>query len=124
MWARSHQLVDWGEALVDAALQTNRRVALIASADQGHGHAADGPYGFRRSASAEHDAAMQAAIEADDLPRLLQWPEDWPETALADSYWQTLSLIGVQKRVPLKTHFLAYEVDHYFGLLCAELILS
>ena len=116
--SRDH-LVDWGETLVEAAKDTGRRVALIVSADQGHGHAADGPYGFT-PASADYDAAMQAAIEADDLPRLLDWPEDYAETALADSYWQTLSLIGVQKRVPLQSHFLAYEVDHYFGLLCAE----
>lgn len=117
---RTH-LVDWGEALVEAAEDLDRRVALIVSADQGHGHAADGPYGFT-SASADYDAAMQAAIEADDLPRLLTWPEEWAETALADSYWQTLSLIGVQKRVPLRARLLSYEVDHYFGLLCAEFL--
>jgi len=115
-------LVDWGKALVDAAEETSRRVALIVSADQGHGHAADGPYGFT-PASVDYDAAMQAAIEADDLPRLLDWPEDYAETALADSYWQTLSLIGVQQRVPLRARFLAYEVNHYFGLLCAEFTL-
>lgn len=118
--ARTH-LVDWGEALVEASEEIGRRVALIVSADQGHGHAADGPYGLT-PASAEYDAAMQAAIEANDLPRLLDWPEDWPETALADSYWQTLSLIGVEKRVPLQAKFLSYEVDHYFGLLCAEFV--
>ena len=116
--SRAH-LVGWGEALVEAAEMLGRRVALIISADQGHGHAADGPYGFT-PASALYDSAMQAAIEADDLPRLLTWTEESPETALADSYWQTLSLIGVQKHVPLQAHFLAYEVDHYFGLLCAE----
>lgn len=114
-------LVDWGTALVDAADTLGRRVALIVSADQGHGHAADGPYGFT-PASAEYDAAMQAAIEADDLERLLDWPADYAETALADSYWQTLALIGAARRVPLRAQFLAYEVDHYFGLLCAEFV--
>lgn len=114
-------LIAWGEALAEAAEETSRRVALIVSADQGHGHAADGPYGFT-AVSADYDAAMQAAIEADDLPRLLGWPEEYAEEALADSYWQTLSLIGVQKRVSLKAHFLSYEVDHYFGLLCAEFL--
>ena len=64
------QLVDWGETLVEAADALGRRVALVVSADQGHGHAADGPYGFT-PASAEYDAAMRAAVEADDLPRLL-----------------------------------------------------
>ncbi len=112
------QLIDWGEALVEAADELGRRVALVVSADQGHGHAVDGPYGFT-PVSAQYDRAMREAIEADDLPRLLDWPETFAEDALADSYWQTLSLIGVQKRVPLRARFLAYEVDHYFGLLCA-----
>lgn len=112
------QLMDLGESLVEAGDALGRRVALIVSADQGHGHAADGPYGFT-PASAEYDASMRAAIEADDLRRLLDWPTDYAETALADSYWQTLALIGAGKRVPLHAQFLAYEVDHYFGLLCA-----
>ncbi len=114
-------LVDWGEALAEASDQLGKRVALIASADQGHGHAADGPYGYT-PASAEHDAAMQAAVAANDLPRLLTWPEDYAKNALADSYWQTLAIIGVQKRVPMSAHLLSYEVDHYFGLLCAEFL--
>lgn len=113
------QLVDWGETLVQAAEETGTRVALIASADQGHGHADDGPYGFT-PLSAQYDRDMTAAVRADDLPRLLAWPDDYAETALADSYWQTLAIIGVQKQVPLKGRFLAYEVDHYFGLLCAS----
>lgn len=114
-------LVDWGEALVEASDALGRRVALVVSADQGHGHAADGPYGYT-PVSAKYDADMKAAVEADDLPRLLDWPEDYAKTALADSYWQTLALIGVQKRVPMQARFLSYEVDHYFGLLCAEFL--
>ena len=114
-------LVDWGEALADAADETGRRVALIASADQGHGHAADGPYGFT-PISAQYDADMKAAVEANDLPRLLGWPADYAKSALADSYWQTLAIIGAQKRVPMSAKFLSYEVDHYFGLLCAEFV--
>ena len=116
-------LVDWGEALVKASDELGRRVALIVSADQGHGHAADGPYGFT-PISAQYDADMKAAVEADDLPRLLDWPADYAKSALADSYWQTLAIIGAQKRVPLRAKFLSYEVDHYFGLLCAEFVLA
>jgi aromatic ring-opening dioxygenase LigB subunit len=115
------QLIAWGEALVDAADALGRRVAFIVSADQGHGHAADGPYGFA-AASAEYDAAMAEAVRADDLPRLLSWDDTWIEAGLVDSYWQTLALIGVQRRVPLRARFLSYEVDHYFGLLCAAFL--
>lgn len=120
--SRSH-LVAWGEALAEAADEQGRRVALIVSADQGHGHAADGPYGFTPE-SARYDRAMQEAIEADDLTRLLEWEENFAEDALADSYWQTLALVGVQKRVPLRAQFLSYEIDHYFGLLCASFTLE
>jgi aromatic ring-opening dioxygenase LigB subunit len=116
--AREH-LIAWGEALAEAADERQERVALIVSADQGHGHAADGPYGFTPE-SARYDQAMVEAVQADDLPRLLQWDENFAEDALADSYWQTLALIGVQKRVPLRARFLSYEIDHYFGLLCAS----
>ena len=117
----NEQLIAWGEALVMAANETKKRVALIVSADQGHGHAANGPYGFAPE-SAQYDAAMVEAVQTDDLPRLLQWDPGWIDAALADSYWQTLSLIGVQKHIPLRAQFLSYEVDHYFGLLCAAFI--
>lgn len=112
------KLADWGEALVRAADEQGKRVALIVSADQGHGHAADGPYGYT-PASADYDRAMVDAVKTDDLDRLLMWDEKWIEAALPDSYWQTLSLIGVRRNVPLRSTFLSYEVDHYFGLLCA-----
>jgi len=112
-------LVEAGTALIAASESEQKRIALIVSADQGHGHAADGPYGFT-PISAEYDAAMIAAVTEDNLEVLLTWDEEWPDTALADSYWQTLTLIGVQRKIPLKGRFLAYQVDHYFGLLCAE----
>ena len=115
------QLIAWGEALAVAAEELALRVAFIVSADQGHGHAADGPYGFAAE-SAEYDAAMTAAVGADDLPRLLTWDDAWIEAAQTDSYWQTLALIGVQRHVPLRPRFLSYEVDHYFGLLCAAFL--
>ena len=112
------QLIAWGEALAVAAAELPQRIAFIVSADQGHGHAADGPYGFAPE-SAEYDAAMTAAVEADDLPRMLAWDDAWIEAAQADSYWQTLALLGVQRHLPLRPRVLAYEIDHYFGLLTA-----
>src|SRR5207248_2633464 len=40
------QLYDFGIALVEVSAEMGRRVALVASADWGHAHDADGPYGF------------------------------------------------------------------------------
>lgn len=113
------RLVDVGSALAMAAGELDKRVALIVSADQGHGHHATGPYGFT-PISAEYDEAMVDAVKSDDLNCLLDWDEAWIDAALADSYWQTLSLIGLREHVPMTGRFLSYEVDHYFGLLCAS----
>lgn len=113
------QLLDWGEALYDAAEDTGRRVAVVASADQGHGHASDGPYGYT-PASRLHDLRMKAALESNTLQSITDWPAGYAREAMADSYWQTVPLLGLARRVPLTPRVLAYEVDHYFGLLCAE----
>ena len=40
------QLYDFGTALAEAAAQSDKRVALVASADWGHAHDASGPYGY------------------------------------------------------------------------------
>ena len=56
-----------GEAL--AAATGHRRVALIASADHGHGHTVDGPYGFAPE-SAEYDEEIQAIVRDNRLGAL------------------------------------------------------
>lgn len=112
------QLIEWGAALAEAADELGKRVAFVVSADQGHGHSPSGPYGYAAE-SADYDAAMTEAVAADDLPRLLDWDDGWIAAAQVDSYWQTLALIGVQRHVSLRPRVLSYEVDHYFGLLCA-----
>src|SRR5437899_11892038 len=46
-----------GAAIAGAAAASGRRVAFIASADHGHAHREDGPYGFH-PAAAEYDALV------------------------------------------------------------------
>ena len=59
--ARDRSLADHvraGEAL--AAACKGRRVALVASADHGHAHDADGPYGFHPAAAAYDERVVAA----------------------------------------------------------------
>lgn len=114
------QLIDFGYATVEAAHAVGRRVALICSADQGHGHSPDGPYGFAPM-SASYDRAYCQAVSQNALSRLLHWREDWIEAALADSYWQTLMLYGALRHTPLQPRLLSYEAPTYFGMACVEL---
>jgi aromatic ring-opening dioxygenase LigB subunit len=94
-------------------------VAFVASADQGHAHRADGPYGFH-SASKEFDEIVQRAILSNDLRILFALNPEFVENAKPDSLWQIAMLQGILDRVSLAGHLLSYEVPTYFGMLCAS----
>jgi aromatic ring-opening dioxygenase LigB subunit len=111
-------LVRCGLAIARASAASPKRVALIASCDQGHAHDVNGPYGYS-PASAVHDAAMCEAITEEDLPRLLQWPETFMEEAKVDAYWQTIILAGALGHTPMRGELLSYEAPTYFGMAVA-----
>lgn len=111
-------LVRFGVAIAEVAETTERRVALIASCDQGHAHDPEGPYGYD-PASVEHDRAMCDAIVADDLPSLIDWPQEFLETAKVDAFWQTIILAGALGVVPMRGELLSYEAPTYFGMAVA-----
>jgi aromatic ring-opening dioxygenase LigB subunit len=112
------QMVAFGRAIATVAESSQNRVALIASSDHGHAHSADGPYGLD-PASAEYDAQMCQAVEANDLKRLLTTDPALVEAAKPDSLWQMLILAGALEVKPLPGELLSYEVPTYFGMLCA-----
>src|SRR5258708_4850966 len=59
-----------GRAVARAAEASGKRVALIASCDHGHGHDANGPYGFTPK-SRGFDERGLAILKQDDLGALL-----------------------------------------------------
>ncbi len=110
---------EFGRAIGGVLKASDKRVALIASADQGHAHNARGPYGFD-PASAEYDAWMQDVIRSDRLDDLLTVDPALVEHGKPDSLWPTLILAGALNENPMQARFLSYEVNVYFGILCAE----
>jgi aromatic ring-opening dioxygenase LigB subunit len=95
----------------------DRRVALIASADHGHGHTADGPYGFAAE-SAPYDALIQELVAGNRLGELADVGADWAVAAKADSFWQLLMLHGAIGD-GFAVELLSYEAPTYFGMLTA-----
>ncbi len=94
-----------------------RRVALIASADHGHGHTEDGPYGFAAE-SAPYDATIQELVRENRLGELAGIDSAWAVAAKADSFWQLLMLHGAIGDA-FDVELLSYEVPTYFGMLTA-----
>jgi aromatic ring-opening dioxygenase LigB subunit len=95
-----------------------RRVAVIASADHGHAHDADGPCGFD-PAAAVYDALVTELVRANDLAGLLVMAPNLVEAAKA-SFWQLLMLHGAVREA-FEIDLLSYECPTYFGMLCAAL---
>ncbi|MHB8631083.1 MAG: DODA-type extradiol aromatic ring-opening family dioxygenase [Candidatus Limnocylindria bacterium] len=107
-----------GRAIATAVGASGLRVALIASCDHGHGHDANGPYGFTPK-SREFDEQVVALIKQDDLAGLLRLDPTLPIEAKADSYWQMLMLHGALDAT-WTGELLSYEAPTYFGMLCAS----
>ena len=110
---------DFGRAIGRVLRESDKRIAFIASADQGHAHDAKGPYGYD-PASAQYDAWMQEVIRNGNLDELLNVDPQLMENGKPDSLWTTTVLAGVLNENPMRAKLLSYEVNVYFGILCAE----
>jgi aromatic ring-opening dioxygenase LigB subunit len=106
-----------GAAIARAAASSGRRVAFIASADHGHAHVADGPYGFDPGAK-EYDDLIRELVTRDELQRLAEIPLELVERAKADSWWQMLILRGAVGD-GWRGRLISYEAPTYFGMLTA-----
>jgi aromatic ring-opening dioxygenase LigB subunit len=109
--------VSAGRALARLAEKSGKRIALIASADHGHAHDADGPYGFD-PAAADFDARVVEAVMQNRLGDLLELERAFVDAAKADSWWQLAMLHGALGD-DWHGDFLSYEASTYFGMLCA-----
>jgi aromatic ring-opening dioxygenase LigB subunit len=106
-----------GAAIAQASEASGKRVALIASADHGHAHDAEGPYGFD-AASKEYDDRIVELVRENRLGDLLHLDGAFIEAAKADSFWQMLMLHGALGD-RWRGELLSYEAPTYFGMLCA-----
>lgn len=116
-------LVDFGRAVAGAAAADPRRIGFVASCDWAHTLTADGPYGFYPGAAAV-DAEVVAAVEADDVMRLIDLDERRAEDAHIDGLWQALMLAGVLAEIPMRGELLGYEAPSYYGMLVAVWVIG
>jgi aromatic ring-opening dioxygenase LigB subunit len=107
-----------GAALAHATGE--RSVAFIASADHGHGHTVDGPYGFSEH-SKPYDDAIVDLVERNALGELVGWDAQRALDAKADSFWQLLMLHGALGD-GYDAELISYEAPTYFGMLTASFI--
>jgi aromatic ring-opening dioxygenase LigB subunit len=111
-------LVDFGRVVAEVSAAEPRRIGFIASCDWGHAHDVMGPYGFHPE-SAAVDAEVVAAVQANDLMRLIDLDEGRARDAAIDGLWQTLMLGGTLDVTSMNVELLSYEAPTYYGMLVA-----
>jgi len=99
------------------ASRSGKRVAFVASADHGHAHSPDGPYGYD-AAAAEYDGLVARLVKENRLDELVGIDPALVERAAADSWWQLLMLHGALGD-DWRSELLSYEAPTYYGMLCA-----
>jgi aromatic ring-opening dioxygenase LigB subunit len=111
-------LTQFGHVIAETAKCSHKRVAFVASADQGHAHKTDGPYGFHQ-ASREYDEIVRQAVKNNNLKPLFELSPQFIDDAKPDSLWQLAILQGVLEVTPMNGELLSYQVPTYYGMLCA-----
>lgn len=109
--------VEAGRAIGRAAAASGLKVAFIASADHGHAHDPDGPYGFDEKARV-YDELVCEIVRGNELERLVDVEPELVERAKADSWWQMLMLAGATGD-GWHGKLISYEAPTYFGMLTA-----
>ena len=108
-------LVKFGEVLGEVIEREGKKIALIISADHGHAHDENGPYGYRKE-SETYDRLIMELINENRLEELLKIPEELVKSALVDSYWQMIIMLGAMRKAEFELKSSAYACPTYFGM--------
>ena len=97
----------------------DRRVALIASADHGHGHTRRTARTASRPSRPPTTRASRSSSARTGSASSSRSDAQWAVDALADSFWQLLMLHGAIGD-GFDPELLSYEAPTYFGMLTAS----
>ena len=111
--------VDAGRVVAETAAASGKRVALIASADHGHAHDPDGPYGFD-PASAVYDATDRRARPGEQTRRSARHRPGLRRHCAGGQLVADARALHGAVGDGFDAELLSYEAPTYFGMLCAS----
>ncbi|MEK7105612.1 MAG: AmmeMemoRadiSam system protein B [Patescibacteria group bacterium] len=106
----------FGDALKDVLVNSNKRIAVIASGDQSHALQTTSPAGFHKQGKA-YDKAIQDAIVNRNTAQLLKLTPESLEHAHQCSYQPILMLLGIMERLSYDPVIHSYEFPFGVGYL-------
>lgn len=114
--------VDYGNLIKEKIMDTNKRVAVIASADLSHALTTDSPAGFNPT-GAKFDEKIQELLSHRNLSGMLQLEKEFVENAAECGFRSILILMGILKDVDYTYKQYAYEGPFGVGYLTANFII-
>lgn len=115
--------LDFGYVLKEQIMRTNRRVAVIASADLSHALTTNAPAGFNPHGR-EFDDRIQELLSSHNTTGMLNLSPDMIENAATCGFRSILIMMGVLRDVNYSYQSYAYEAPFGIGFLTAEFNLA
>ncbi|MFA6427383.1 MAG: AmmeMemoRadiSam system protein B [Candidatus Magasanikbacteria bacterium] len=116
---KSH--LDFGKLLKEACMETDKRVALIASGDLSHGLTTDAPAGFKKRGK-EFDQKLIELLESHNTTGVATLDSKFVEEAAECGYRSILILLGALQNMDFKFKNYAYESPFGVGYLTGEFV--
>ncbi|HOX60434.1 MAG TPA: AmmeMemoRadiSam system protein B [Candidatus Magasanikbacteria bacterium] len=113
----------FGEALKDMIMESDARVAVIASGDLSHALTSDSPAGFN-AAGAEFDQQLIKMLETRNTVGIAQMNQELVKNAAECGYRSILILLGVLKNMNYSFENYAYEAPFGVGYLTGNFVLN
>ncbi len=117
--AKTH--LDFGYLLKEKIMDTNKRVAVIASGDLSHALATDAPAGFN-AAGAKFDEKIQELLSSHNTAGMIQLDAEFVKNASECGLRSFLILMGILKNVDYTYRQYSYEAPFGVGYLTANFI--
>ncbi len=115
--------LSFGNLIKEICMDSDKRVALIASANLSHGITTDSPAGFRVNGQ-KFDKSIIELLESHNTTGIATLDPALVKDAAETGYTSILLLLGALKNIDYEFKHLAYEAPFGVGYLTAEFIFS
>jgi len=115
--------LDFGYMVKERIMETNKRVAVIASGDLSHALMTEAPAGYN-PAGPEFDAKIQELLSTNNIAGMLQMDKQFVSDAAECGFRSFLILMGILRGVHYTYKSLSYEGPFGVGYLTANFALS
>lgn len=113
----------FGNLIKEVCMESDKRIALIASANLSHGITTDSPAGYRE-AGKKFDHSIIELLQSHNTTGIATLDPLLVEEAAETGYNSILLLLGALKNINYEFKHLAYEAPFGVGYLTAEFIFS